>query len=124
MYSLRKQRYLLVICLVLAGVIYRGLIPAGFMPASGSHVAGYNAFLVICRHGEMASHDPSGTSSDGSSLEQCPFGAAAGPAAPSVKVVFSFAPVLAVNKPVWNIVSSYHETPQLQPPVRGPPVLS
>ena len=123
MVSARKKRHWLVICLVLAGVLFRGLIPAGFMPASGE-AARHGALLVICTHGELGLHGHGGNGSGGASIEQCPFGAAAGPAVPSVKLAFSFPPDLARFRPDWNAVLSHGTSPYLQPPARGPPTLS
>ena len=121
--STAKRRHLPVIWLVLAGVLYRGLIPAGFMPATGE-AARDGAMLMVCPHGMMGMHEHGGNGSGGASIEQCPFGAAAGPAVPGVKLVFSFAQEAAHFRPDWSAGLNRGSTPHLQPPVRGPPVLS
>jgi hypothetical protein len=133
----RKQRHFWMVWLVLLGVLYRGLIPAGFMPAAGE-AAAHGALFVICPHGEMGMsmagmqmpgmpmdmHRHAGSSPSASSLEQCPFGAAAVPALPSLKTAFYFPPVLAHSRPGWNATLSRQVSPRLQPPARAPPVLS
>lgn len=118
------RKHLLVIWLVLAGVLYRGLIPAGFMPATTGGATRHGVLLVLCHHGEIAAHAQGANGSDVTSLDQCPFGAAAGPALPSVKIVFSFAPGLADFRQGWRAVLNRGASPQLQPPVRGPPTFS
>ncbi|MGH8460812.1 MAG: hypothetical protein ACRESS_04340 [Stenotrophobium sp.] len=122
----RKQRHFLVIWLVLASVFYRGLIPAGFMPSATGAATRHGALLVICHHGEFATHEQgaNGSGAGTTSLDQCPFGAAAGPALPSVKIAFSFAPGLADFRLGWSAVLNRSASPQLQPPARGPPTLS
>ena len=120
----RKRRHLLVVCLVLAAVLYRGLIPAGFMPAMGD-AAHPGAQLVICPHGEMGMmHSHAGDGANGDSVEQCPFGAAAGPALPSVQLVFLFDPGPLQARTDLRAVPNQGASPYLQPPVRGPPVFS
>jgi len=120
---MHRQRQLLIICLVLAGVLYRGLIPAGFMPASGE-AARDGAMLMICPHGMVGMHEHGGNGSGGASIEQCPFGAAAGPALPGLKLVFTFAPGPAHFRPDWSAVLNRGSMPHLHPPVRGPPLFS
>jgi hypothetical protein len=123
MASLRKRQHLLVVGLLLAGMLFRGLIPAGLMPASGA-AAEHGAVLVVCHHGELAVHGHGGSGSAGTSVEQCPFGAAAGAAVPGVKAVFSFGPALAVAGVDWNAVAPRGSAPRLQPPARAPPTFS
>jgi hypothetical protein len=121
--SSRSTRHLLVTCLVLAGVLLRGLIPAGFMPATGE-AARHGALLMVCAHGQMAMHDHGGKAPAGPSLEQCPFGAAAAPSLPGGAPAFHLPPALAYAAPLALIPSGGGEPPHLQPPPRGPPLLS
>ncbi len=118
-----QQRHWLVVCLVLASVLYRGLIPAGFMPATGE-AAQHGAMLMVCPHGEMGMHAHDGHGSGGASIEQCPFGAAAGPAVPGVKVAFSFSQDRFHFRPDWAAVAHDGIAPQLLPPARAPPAVS
>ena len=123
MSSLRKHRHFLVVCLVLAAVLYRGLIPAGFMPAT-AEMASHGTLLVICPHGEMGMHGHAGSGSGGASLEQCPFGAAAGPALPSVKLALSFDSDAFQFRPDWRTTAARGDSPHLLPPARAPPAFS
>jgi hypothetical protein len=76
-------------------------------------------------HRDMPGQEGHGGSAPaGASIEQCPFGAAAGPALPSVKLAFSFPPVLAHSRPDRTAVLNRAATPRLQPPARAPPLLS
>jgi hypothetical protein len=120
--STRATRQLLVTCLVLAGVLYRGLIPAGFMPATGE-AARHGAILMVCPHGQMAMHDHGGKAPAGPSLEQCPFGAAAAPSLPGGTIALHLPPALVYAAPAQLTPSDGGE-PHLQPPARGPPQLS
>ncbi len=117
-----RKRHFLAVCLVLASVFYRGMIPVGFMPANGE-AARHGTLLVVCPHGEMGMHGHGGNGSRGASLEQCPFGAAAGPAVPSVKQVYPFTASLAYFRP--DRVAPFHHgtSPHLHPPARAPPIL-
>lgn len=119
----RSTRHLLVVCLVLAGVLYRGLIPAGFMPASGE-AARRGELLMLCPHGAMAMHGHGGKHADGAPLEQCPFGAAAAPSLPGAAIAFHLPPALAYARPAPGPVADTAATPRLQPPARAPPALS
>jgi hypothetical protein len=108
---------------VLAGIFYRGLIPSGFMPAFGE-AARHGSLLVVCHHGETRSHDHDGSGSGDVSLDQCPFGAAAGPALASAEFAISF-----VNGPIafrpGRSTADHRGVPRrLQPPARAPPMFS
>lgn len=124
MSSVRSTRQLLVVCLVLAGVLFRGLIPAGFMPATGE-AARHGALLMLCQHGELVAHGHGeGKHPGGASLEQCPFGAAAAPSLPGAAPGFHLPPALAYAPPAPLTPSERGEPPHLQPPARAPPQLS
>jgi hypothetical protein len=121
MSSLRKRRRLSTICLVLAAIVYRGLIPAGFMPAAGEAMR-HGTIFVVCPHGEMGMHGHGGKGSASPTVEQCPFGAAAGPAVVSAGALFrSLLPERAPFRPEWNVVLSHAGQQHLQPPARAPP---
>jgi hypothetical protein len=121
--SSRSTRHLLVVCLVLAAVLYRGLIPAGFMPASGE-AARHGALLMVCTHGELVLHEHGGKAPAGPALEQCPFGAAAAPSLPGGALAFHLPPALAYAAPAPPTPADRGAPPHLQPPARGPPPLS
>jgi len=111
------------VCLVLAGVLYRGLIPAGFMPASGE-AARHGALLVLCTHGQLGTQGQGTGGPGGVSLEQCPFGAAAGPALPSVDTAFVFPPAPDHIRAERSALFNRGASPRLLPPARAPPILS
>jgi len=117
------MRHQLVVCLILAGVLFRGLIPAGFMPATGE-AAKRGQLLMLCTHGELAAHGHGGGHSDGSTLEQCPFGAAAAPSLPGSAVAFHLPPALLYARPALASTAATGATPRLQPPARAPPLSS
>ena len=118
-----NRKYPRIAWLLLASLLFRGLVPAGLMPA-GADAARHGALLVICTHGEMAQHGHGGQGSGGPSIEQCPFGAAAGAAVPGTKIVFSFPPGVAQAPPEWSAVLASGSAQRLQPPARAPPVFS
>ena len=111
--------------LALTGVLFRGLIPAGFMPST-LQAADRPALLVLCSHGQL---DIQGTDDgDGgtghSSFDQCPFGAATGPALPGSVTEFAFASVPG-DAPAPSLTAPpYSGSIRLQPPARGPPLPS
>lgn len=109
--------------LVLAAILYRGLIPAGFMPAVGQ-AAAHGSMLVLCPHGDMAMHGHDGKGAGSAGIEQCPFGAAAGPALASGNSTFAPGSVAAAFRPDWSPIPGFGAQPRLQPPARGPPAVS
>jgi hypothetical protein len=119
---MRKRRQS-VICLVLAAILYRGLIPPGFMPAGGEAMR-HGTMLVLCPHGEMGMHEHGGKGSATAPLEQCPFGAAAGPAIVSAKLSLPFSPEMAPFRPEPDMAVDHRSQRHLQPPARAPPVYS
>ncbi len=124
MSSTRSLRHQLTICLILAAVLLRGLIPAGFMPASGE-AARHGALLMLCFHGQLAAQPHGGGKhADGAPLEQCPFGAAAAPSLPGSAVAFHLPPALAYARPAFVLAAVRGDSPRLQPPARAPPPLS
>ncbi|MBV8062573.1 MAG: hypothetical protein JOY51_03210 [Nevskia sp.] len=124
MSSTRSLRHQLIVCLILAGVLFRGMIPAGFMPATGE-AARKGALLVLCLHGQLLAHGPDGGRQPGGLvLEQCPFGAAATPALPHTPVAFHLPPDLAYARPAAAITADHAESPRLRPPARAPPLFS
>lgn len=119
---MRKYRRVTLIWLVLAAILYRGLIPAGFMPAAGQ--PGHGSLLVLCPHGDMAMHGHDGKGPGSAGIEQCPFGAAAGPALTSGNLTVGLARLAAAFRPDWSPVAGRADQPRLQPPARGPPAAS
>lgn len=104
--------------LALAAVLYRALIPAGFMPATAEQ-ARQGAVLVLCSGGLLKqSQEPGHPAAH--AYEQCAFAAAAAPALPpSVAAAASFPAAFTVPAAAQPAAQSL---PQLAlPPVRGPP---
>lgn len=112
--------------LALAGVLYRSLIPAGFMPAAGD-AAHAGALLMLCPHGEFhgshgspaAPHPPAGDHG----VQLCPFGTAGAStlpgAAADVPVELDAVPLpggRAEHRAALALV--------VPPPARAPPALS
>ncbi|MDR3418029.1 MAG: hypothetical protein P4L83_17790 [Nevskia sp.] len=109
--------------LALAGVLYRGLIPAGFMPASGE-AARHGTLLALCSHGALHVHGGDGAHAGYWSLDQCPFGAAAGPGLPAARMAWDGAPPPRAT-PCPHYAHLRIETAALRlPPARGPPIRS
>lgn len=119
----RSQRHLLVVCLVLAGVLFRGLIPAGFMPATGE-AARRGELVMLCPHGTMDMGGHGGKHGDGPALEQCPFGAAAAPSLPGGALALHLPPAPAHVGPARDDTSRRIDSPRLLPPARAPPLVS
>ena len=118
--------------LILSALLFRSLIPTGFMPATGPS-ARHGAMLMLCPHGAMGmesathGHDTgNGKNPAHPTLEQCPFGAAMGPAVhgAGAPLALSFPTVAARFQPDWTSVPGHHNPPHLQPPARGPPAFS
>jgi hypothetical protein len=109
--------------LVLAAILYRGLIPAGFMPAVGE-AAAHGGMVMLCPHGDMAMPGHDGKGSGSASIEQCPFGAAVGPALTSETPTLALASLAAAFRPEWSLIPNRGVQPHLQPPARGPPASS
>jgi hypothetical protein len=133
MFRTRHHRQLLVVCLTLAAVLYRGLIPAGFMPASGE-AAAHGALLVVCPHGDMVgmegmshqhgAHEHPGSGPGGTSLQQCPFGVAGAPALQGAGLALPPGSGIDGFRPQWEALSRRDTSPAPQPPARGPPQFS
>jgi hypothetical protein len=120
----RSLRHQLTVCLILAAVLFRGLIPAGFMPASGE-AAKHGALLMLCFHGQLATQPHGGGKhADGAALEQCPFGAAAAPSLPGTAAAFHLTPDLAYARPAFVSAAVHGDSSRLQPPARAPPLFS
>ncbi len=121
--SIARRSHLLAIWLVMASVLYRGLIPVGFMPATGE-ARRHGAVLMVCPHGQFSGHGAGGGHAGDSSLQQCPFGAAAAPAIPNLKAVHFFAPLPVPRRADAAGMDVASATHWLLPPARAPPALS
>jgi hypothetical protein len=116
----RARLDLLVLLLVGASVLYRALIPAGFMPANLS-AAQNGSLLMVCHHGDLDTHEHGGDGSDDRSFEQCPFGAAMGPALlGNLYAIALDVPSLSVVQ-VWDAESIAAAKPRLTPPLPRSP---
>jgi hypothetical protein len=123
MRSSRSTLRSLALLLALTGVLFRGLIPVGFMP-SMLPAADHGVVLVFCNHGQLDVQSQGETGSDHSSTEQCPFGAATGPALLGAIGLYSFERPRVDIRPVQRIALRSPDFAHLQPPPRGPPVVS
>jgi hypothetical protein len=123
MSSSRSTLRTFALLLALTGVLFRGLIPAGFMPALGADASG-GAVLVLCSGGALksaaAATDPHGHPA-AQAMDDCPFAAASSPALPPA--LASLLPVLQADvEPIRQGEAarpSSHRHPL--PPARGPP---
>jgi hypothetical protein len=123
MHHFRRSWGLIAVWLAIASVLYRGLIPAGLMPASGE-AARHGMLLVLCTHGELGGKLPNGGHAGDSSLQQCPFGAAAGPALPSTASVGWVAAAQATLHLPFSQQQPRYSAYRALPPARAPPALS
>jgi hypothetical protein len=123
MKSSRSTLRSLALLLALTGMLFRGLIPVGFMP-SMLPATNHGAVLVFCNHGQLDVQSQGEGGSDHSSTEQCPFGAAIGPALLGAIGLFAFERPRVDTRPVLRIALRFPGFSHLQPPPRGPPVLS
>ena len=111
--------------LALLGVLYRGLIPAGFMPAVPAE-AQRGAWLALCSGGTLKSLAAPGQpqAPAAHAYAECAFALAAVPALPAAAV----RPTLPDSAPAETIAarsSSIVPAPLCaRPPVRGPPLYS
>lgn len=144
MSAFRSRFRLAALWLALAGVLLRGMVPAGFMPGwTQAGADGSRGWLTICRAGELAvllPADPhahhhhhqamaggvAGEDHDthriGEAHLGCPFAAAAAPALPTSATVFvtNFRPSTstATDGPLAPPTSDQRRLP----PARAPPI--
>ncbi len=74
------QLRLLIAALLLPAILFRGLIPPGFMPATAA--AGVVRMAFCPGMGHAAPNDPTGPGEGGHHAQKCPYGATASPAPP------------------------------------------
>jgi hypothetical protein len=109
--------------LVLAAVLLRALIPAGFMLERSA--AGGGVSLAICYASPLARLRADHGVPAGVQLHaDCAFAAAAAPALPGAAPAAVFGPVAYALRPQRSLLSNLGAAPRLQPPARGPPLLS
>jgi len=121
MLRLHHRWQLLALWLAVAGVLFRGLIPAGLMPAT-AEAARHGSWLVLCTHGQTVQQAHAGHG--GASPGQCPFAAAASPAVPGSWLAPAFSFGGAEYHPGWGSIVNLGTSPRLQPPARAPPLFS
>ena len=108
----------LLLWLLLAAIICRDLIPAGFMPTFGGKTG---IGLAFCSGGSLVIHADPAAGSGTLVMDECPYAAADVPTLPAVATAF------ALEKPDSSTVRTAAETDPLfrparsQPPARGPP---
>lgn len=112
--------------LALAGMLYRSLVPAGFMPAAGEAVRA-GMWLTLCPHGQLhdsraapaAPHQPAGDHG----IQLCPFGTAAATALPGAVADF---PVELAAALLADEITARHAclTFTVLPPARASPYFS
>jgi hypothetical protein len=121
-HALRKQPF--VLWLALAGLLYRALIPAGFMPGNSAQ-AQAGAVMVMCPGGMLM---PAGDMAPGQpqahAYSQCPFAEAAGPVLPPALPVLPPAPAPATPLPARQTPASPLRFTRVRPPARAPPLYS
>lgn len=111
---------------LVALLLLRALIPAGFMPAVG---AGSLA-LVFCDPGVMAGvahaghHHHEDSAGGAAAAGECPFAQSSAPALPSLPATEAGAPVLADAPAPWHAPDFPLEVPPRHAAARGPPALS
>lgn len=114
---MRASRWLLVVAL-----LYRALIPTGYMPAfpstdapavAGMHRGGW---IMLCPGGLWESYGRHGLFE-----QQCFFGMAAAPTLPGSAVALVSATSATMESPPIRLSSGLLSAPSLRPPVRGPP---
>jgi hypothetical protein len=137
----RSRLRLAALWLALAGVLLRGLVPAGFMPGwTQAGTDGSRSWLMVCPAGELATLLPAdphahhhhmqgaaaGDDHDAHRIGEahlgCPFAAVAAPALPSAATTF-----LAISRPTTSAVPFGSLAPPTSdqrrlPPARAPPV--
>ena len=122
MTALRRKQFAL--WLALAGLLYRALIPAGFMPASHAQ-AQTGAVMVMCPGGMMM---PAGDMEQGKpqahAYAQCAFAEAAGPVLPPALPVLPPAPLPSALLPARHTLDSPLRLTRIRPPARAPPLYS
>lgn len=122
MTALRRHRF--TIWLALAGLVYRALIPSGFMPASGAQ-AQTGAVMVMCPGGMLMPAEPDAKGKPQAfHYAQCPFAVAIAPALPSVLVLPPALAALYAAMPAPGLLSALPAPAHTHPPARGPPSLS
>ncbi|NGY05387.1 DUF2946 family protein [Solimonas terrae] len=131
MSSVRRHRHTILLWLALLGVLYRALIPPGFMPVMTHTARGTVLGLAMC-YGQgpvtigqnPARSGDAGHTGHGADRQepQCPFAAAATPALPYVASL-SPAPAAAPARQQEPVVeSAANDTANyLRPPSRAPP---
>lgn len=127
MRSPRSNWRSLALLLALTGVLFRGLIPAGFMPAVGTAQPN-GAILALCSGGLLKAApatggDPAGAPAAAAS-DECPFATAASPALPPDLPQLPPLPV-AASAPLGDLsLPPAVAARDLPPPARGPPSFS
>jgi hypothetical protein len=109
--------------LALTGVLFRGMIPAGFMPAVGTD-AQAGAILALCSGGMLksvaVSADPDGHPA-AQAMDECPFAAASSPALPPTLGNLLSLRAFTVERLATGEPSGIARRTAALPPARGPP---
>ncbi|MGH8456246.1 MAG: hypothetical protein ACRETW_00510 [Stenotrophobium sp.] len=117
-----RRSHPLVIWLALAALLYRALIPAGFMPSFKGD--GQGVSIAFCVGGKLKILTDGDGAPANHVASECAFAMAVVPVLPASTAVFvphRHAPTVLVAA-ATNLTVSRSITPQ--PPVRGPPQLS
>jgi hypothetical protein len=109
--------------LALLSVCYRGLIPAGFMPATLSG-GGDGSWLVLCSGGGLKSPAPHAPDLPaGHAYDECAFALAATPAPPAPRFAATLKLRRFVPGPEADAPSFVAAALSLPPPARAPPII-
>lgn len=118
MRSSRSTLRSLALLLALTGVLFRGLIPAGFMPAMSADAG---SLLVLCSGGTLRTAvDPDGAPA-AQAMDECPFAAAASPGLPPAPLMLAVRREFGVSGPVAAGTPHLSAASRTRPPARAPP---
>lgn len=127
MMSLLRQRphHAILVWTVLAGLLYRGLIPVGFMPVRDAGAAGVH--LAICTAGTLlkrADRSEPAQKSD-AHQSQCPFALAAmASVPPAVPMLWIAEHLVGEDLSPSAIDAAVDKRRSTHPPARAPPLIS
>jgi hypothetical protein len=103
---------------LVAALLLRALVPAGFMPAAGSLA------LVFCEPGAFAPHAHHAHHGGHGVAAECPFAQSAGPALPTLALAPPAHPLVSHVPAVGREPGARCDAPLRYAAARGPPALS
>jgi hypothetical protein len=109
----------LLLWLALSAIVYRGLIPAGFMPVFAGDGAGVG--LALCSGGALVRSDRGKDGGKTAVMEQCAYAAASVPVVPAAAPAQVPAQAVALPVQIANAATPRLAPTYSLPPARGPP---